>query len=278
MAGLGMRDDGATVRFESGRMVDAELVVCADGISSTARSLLSPGIEPQYAGYIGWRGLAPEADVSPETFATLLDALTYAGIPNSHIVLYACPNPDGPSAPAPGNRMVNWVWYRNVDPADLPALMTDKAGYTHAISLPAGGVQDRFVDELKRHAGRDWAPFLAEVVQQTPQPFIQVLIDHAVPRMVHRRAVLMGDAAFAARPHAAAGTAKAAEDAWRLADALVATGFDVDRALQQWEPGQLELGRSVIARNQAIGTRYQVTGEWEPGEPFLQFGLYGPGQ
>ncbi|HEV7887536.1 MAG TPA: hypothetical protein VGO92_08250 [Acidimicrobiales bacterium] len=265
--------DNAAITFDSGLTTQADLVLCTDGISSTARSLLSPETEAKYAGYIGWRGLAPEHDVKPETYDKLKDALTYAGIPESHIVLYACPSPDDPEA-----RAVNWVWYRNVEPDDLPALMTDKTGYTHAISLHAGGVQDRYVEQLKADAARDWPDFLAEVVQQTAQPFIQVITDVTIPRMVYGRTVIMGDAAFAARPHAAAGTAKAAEDAWKLADALTAADLDVDLALEKWEPTQLDLGRSVIARTQAIGTKYQFSGDWEPGEKFLEFGLYGPGR
>ena len=43
------------------------------------------------------------------------------------------------------------------------------------------------------------------------------------PRMAFGRLCLIGDAAFVARPHAAAGTAKAAEDGWQLARALRAS-------------------------------------------------------
>ena len=52
------------------------------------------------------------------------------------------------------------------------------------------------------------------------EPFVQLIVDVAVPRMVFGRICLLGDAAFALRPHAAVGTAKAAEDAWQLARAL----------------------------------------------------------
>ncbi len=62
--------------------------------------------------------------------------------------------------------------------------------------------------------------------------------DVAVPRMAFGRVAVMGDAAFAARPHAAAGTAKAAADAWALAAAVAATGGDVPTALARWEPGR----------------------------------------
>ena len=41
------------------------------------------------------------------------------------------------------------------------------------------------------------------------------------------RVALIGDAACAARPHAAAGTAKAAADGWALAAALGEAGGDI---------------------------------------------------
>ena len=49
--------------------------------------------------------------------------------------------------------------------------------------------------------------------------------------MAFGRVCLLGDAAFALRPHAAAGTAKAAADAWALAEALAASGGDLQAAL-----------------------------------------------
>lgn len=66
----------------------------------------------------------------------------------------------------------------------------------------------------------------------------------------------MGDAAFVARPHAAAGTAKAAEDAWKLAEAIKAADGEVIAALRIWESGQLGLGRSVLARTREAGGNY----------------------
>ena len=54
--------------------------------------------------------------------------------------------------------------------------------------------------------------------------------------MAFGRACLLGDAAFVVRPHAAAGTAKAAADAWALAEALARDG-DVPAALARWETG-----------------------------------------
>jgi len=91
--------------------------------------------------------------------------------------------------------------------------------------------------------------------------------------MAFGHACLIGDAAFGLRPHAAAGTAKAAEDAWKLGEAVREASGDVIAALEAWEPGQLELGRRVLARTRDAGQRSQFEGGWQVGDP-LPFGLY----
>ncbi|WP_367946698.1 hypothetical protein [Rhodococcoides kyotonense] len=87
---------------------------------------------------------------------------------------------------------------------------------------------------------------------------------------------MIGAAAGDARPHAAAGTAKAAANAWALFDALSSAG-DIAEALAKWEPGQLELGRQLLSRVKSMGARSQFDCTWTPGDPDLRFGLYGPG-
>jgi 2,6-dihydroxypyridine 3-monooxygenase len=98
---------------------------------------------------------------------------------------------------------------------------------------------------------------VAGVVLAAEEPFVQAILDVEVPRMAFGRVCLVGDAAFAVRPHAAAGTAKAAADAWALAAALRAQP-DVESALREWEPGQLALGRNLLERTRRIGRRSQI--------------------
>ena len=93
--------------------------------------------------------------------------------------------------------------------------------------------------------------------------------------MVFGRICLLGDAAFTARPHAAAGTAKAAENAWTLGAAMTLFDGDVIPALEHWERGQLALGRQLVARSREAGQRLQ-SGHWHVGEP-LSFGLHAAG-
>ncbi len=115
----------------------------------------------------------------------------------------------------------------------------------------------------------------AELIDRTPEPYIQIVLDIAVRQMAFGRVALIGDAAFAARPHAAAGTAKAAADAWALADALAAQP-DIPAALAAWEPGRLALGNDLLRRVSEMGARSQFTNSWDPADPALHFGLYGP--
>jgi 2,6-dihydroxypyridine 3-monooxygenase len=104
-----------------------------------------------------------------------------------------------------------------------------------------------------------------------------VIFDVELEQMAFGHVCLLGDAAWVARPHAAAGTAKAAADAWALGDAL-RQHDDVAEALTAWEPGQMELGRQLVERTRRIGRRSQVDGTWTPGDPELLFGLFRPGE
>ena len=147
------------------------------------------------------------------------------------------------------------------------------------MSLPPGGVREACLSEL-REAAMDLLPdSLAEVVVKTEEPFIQQIVDVEVPRMVFGRLCLIGDAAFTARPHAAAGTAKASADAWALAEQLQGGGGgDLNGALLRWQVAQLALGRGLLQRVRDMGERSQFRCTWRPEDPELRFGLWGPGR
>jgi 2,6-dihydroxypyridine 3-monooxygenase len=266
--------DRVGVRLASGVETNADLLVCADGIRSSARSRLVPDRRPRYAGYVAWRGTAAPAALSSETSRLLREAITYGILRHGHCLSYPIP---GPGSAADGGYLFNWLWYRNVpEGSDLAAVMTDREGRRRDISLPAGGVSEERVRRLREDAASALPPQIAELVAATDRPFIQAVFDADVPRMAFGRVCLIGDAAFACRPHAAAGSAKAAEDAYRLGTALRAARGDIGEALRAWEPGQIRLGQSVLERTRAAGQRSQVDCTWRVGEP-LPFGLYEAG-
>jgi 2,6-dihydroxypyridine 3-monooxygenase len=255
---------------------EADLLVCADGVSSLGRARLLPEVKPSYSGYVAWRGTVPERALPAASRELFGDAITYQVLNDSHILVYPIPGLDG--ALTPGQRLVNFVWYVNVaEGEDLDELMTGRDGVRRAVSLPPGAARPAAVAALRHAAASELAAPIAAVVADVAEPFVQVVYDIGVPRMAFGRVCLLGDAAFAVRPHAAAGTAKAAADGWALAAALTASGGDVPAALARWERDQLALGRDLLARCREIGDSSQFGGTFRPGDRRLIFGLYGPG-
>lgn len=264
------------VRFANGLEIEPQLAVCADGVRSTARTTLLAGAAPAYAGYVAWRGVVPETELTDATRTALDDAITYYVYANSHILVYPIPGLDG--SVEPGHRLVNIVWYRNYQAGDdVEHLLLDRNGERRDVSIPPGAVSDVHAAEARAVASARLPACIAEVVDSIEQLFVQVVFDMAIDRMVVGRTALIGDAAFSVRPHAAAGTAKAAADAWTLYESITAHADDVEAALAAWEPAQLELGASLLERTRDIGRRSQFDDSWVAGDPDLIFGLYAPG-
>ncbi len=272
VVGFHQTAESVVVEEVDGTTHSCDLLVCADGIRSTARRLLLPEVTIDYAGYIAWRGTTRPGDLPVQSAERIAGAITYAVLDRSHMLTYPIPpSDDDPSA----EPVANWLWYRNVAPGrDLQELFTDKEGAVRDLTVPPGSVQDKFVDMLRADAVSLLPPPLADAVLHSSDPFIQAVVDVAIPRMVFGRICIMGDAAFAARPHVAVGTAKAADDAWQLANAIkTCDAVDVDERLRSWEARQMKLGRSVMVRTRRAGERSQFEGSWEVGEQ-LPFGLY----
>jgi 2,6-dihydroxypyridine 3-monooxygenase len=262
-------DGRVRARFADGSSVVADLVVGADGIRSTVRALLFPRVGPSYAGYVAWRGTVGDRELPPSARG-LRGMLTYHVGHRTHMLAYEIPVPGHDAA-----RSMNWVWYRNLDEGALGALLTDRAGVAHDLSLPPGAVGDGFVRALIADAGI-LPPAFRDLVAATGAPFLQVIVDLAVPAMVRGRVCLLGDAAFSLRPHAAVGTAKAADDARALASAISTAGGDLPAALRTWEAERLRVGRAAARRSRAIGERAQFLGSFSPGDPAVAFGLRAP--
>jgi len=268
-------DQLVSIGFESGPHETADLVIAADGIRSTVRAQFHPEVSSEYAGYVAWRGTVPESDLPPEVVKRLGNAITYHVFANSHILVYPIPALDG--SVTSGERLFNFVWYRNyLESGDLNDLMTDETGELRSISVPPGLVGQHHVEEMRATAKARLPESLSAIVMAVAEPFLQVVYDIAVPQMRHGRVCLIGDAAFAVRPHAAAGTAKAAEDAWSL-DQYLNSSSSLEDALASWEHQQLSLGNSLLERTRSIGARSQFNNSWEPGDADLIFGLHGPG-
>jgi len=77
------RPDGVRVSFTDGTTQIADLLVGADGIRSTIRRSIRPDVEPQYAGYVAWRGTPTRQNSRPALATPSSIGLRFACRPRS---------------------------------------------------------------------------------------------------------------------------------------------------------------------------------------------------
>lgn len=251
-------DDQVVVRFADGTQVSADLLIGADGLFSSVRAKFAPDVRPVYAGYIAWRGLVEEQDLSYRTRSELCNWFAFSLPPGEQMLGY--PVAGANEQMEAGRRRYNFVWYRPAD-ADqrLPDLLTDVDGARHELSIPPTRIRPEVIAAMRGDAEQLLAPQFAEVVRQTSQPFIQAILDLEAPRMAcGARTVILGDAAFVARPHVGMGVTKAALDAAALADALRAHPTDLRAALAKFESSRLPFGAAVVRRARQLGAYMQA--------------------
>ena len=111
---------------------------------------------------------------------------------------------------------------------------------------------------MRAAAERLLPPQFRAVVRMIDEPILQPIYDLETPRMAFGRVAIIGDAAFVARPHVAAGVAKAADDAAALVAALT-SGQEVEPALRLFEAARLPVGRRIIERARHLGAYLQAT-------------------
>ncbi len=159
----------------------------------------------------------------------------------------------------PGHRRYNVLWYRPADEAtELRWLLTDVHGVTHSISIPPPLIRREAIAEMLAAGEHLIAPQFLPILRMMDEPILQPIYDLETPRMAFGRVAILGDAAFVARPHVAAGVSKAADDATALVAAL-GQNADVEAALKQFEAARLPVGRRIIERARHLGAYLQAT-------------------
>jgi 2-polyprenyl-6-methoxyphenol hydroxylase-like FAD-dependent oxidoreductase len=154
----------------------------------------------------------------------------------------------------PGHRDWNIVWYRPIvgDEA-LRDMCTDASGRHHGPAIPPPLVRPEVIASLKRDAHALLAPLIARLLEHA-QPFFQAIFDVESPRLASGRVVLLGDAAFVARPHVGMGVTKAALDALCLSKSISNSRNDLPAALERYDRLRGEFGRRCVARARRLGS------------------------
>lgn len=248
--------DHALVTLQDGSTHRADLVIAADGFRSGIREQLLPAVGLEYAGYIAWRGLVDEAQISSATHAAIFDKFAFCLPPREQILGYPVAG-DGNSIQA-GERRYNFVWYRATREEDeLPNLLTDATGKHWANGIPPGLIRPDVLADMENAAAELLAPQFAEIVTKTAQPLFQPIFDLTVPRMAFGRIALLGDAAFVARPHCGMGVTKAAGDAMAIVRALAAHA-SVGEALEAYSAERVQVGQAIVEHARHLGAYMQA--------------------
>ena len=246
------------VQCEDGSQYEAELLIASDGIRSGVRAQVAPEVQPEYAGYIAWRGVCDEACLSQRTLDTLFNYFGFC-LPDGEQML-GYPVAGSGNDNRPGKRRYNFVWYRPAsEDKELISLLTDDDGHYYPTGIPPLKVSWKHIAHMRQVAREILAPQYAEILEKTAAPFLQAIYDVRSEQIVFGRVALMGDAAFVGRPHVGMGVTKAGDEAMVIAKHIARLGV-TPQALQAYSDERLKLGQQVVARAQYLGRYMQAQG------------------
>jgi 2-polyprenyl-6-methoxyphenol hydroxylase-like FAD-dependent oxidoreductase len=214
--GLDQDEQGVSARFADGSSARGQLLIGADGLHSTVRSLLFGPARPRYGGYTAWRA------VTRFDLGRLAPGETWGR----------------------GQRFGQW------------GMSDGRAYWYATLSTPEGqgdppqgrkrGLSEQF---------RGWHAPIPELIEATDESAILRNDVHdrpPLPRWSAGRVTLLGDAAHPMTPDMGQGACQAIEDAVILADAL-RDAADLPSALRAYEARRLPRTRRVVRESREAG-------------------------
>ena len=180
------REDAVTAELTDGAIATYDLLVGADGVTSTIREAALPGAErPEYVGQAAWRARVPRGDLPPELVAAYGPNAKPGVIPVSaeHAYLFC---------------LVTVPRFERLDRERFPELLR---AALRGFGGPVGTVRDLISDPQQIH----YSP-LTPVIVSTP--------------WYRDRCVVIGDAVHATTPHLGYGAGLAVEDGILLAEEI----------------------------------------------------------
>ena len=190
--GFEQNDEWARVRFANGAVVEADVVVAADGIHSELRPHVFPPSKPIFHGTISYRGLIARERLPDWP----MDRWQMWAGPSKHFLVF----------PVRHGAMINYVGF----------VPTDEE-MKESWSAPGD-------PDVLRRAFEGWDPRIGDVLQQVDKTFRWALYDREpLPTWTQGRLTLLGDAAHPMLPHLGQGANQSIEDGMALATVLAET-------------------------------------------------------
>ncbi|KAK3986771.1 zeaxanthin epoxidase, chloroplastic [Cladorrhinum sp. PSN332] len=253
--GQDQNDGGVTVWFvdEDGATdsITADLVIGADGLHSTVRTLVEAPTKKEYSGYVTWRGTVPENELPGEMAGYFARRITLNLLSRSYIVIYVIPRDAGSFEP--GSRLINWVWYQNfADPSpELTQVLTDINGQTHGNTVPAGLVRPEIWKHyLAARIGSMAAP-VAKLIGSSEKVFVTKVNDSICDKAVYHdgKVLLVGDALTTFRPHFALATEQGGRHCLGLGKV-----WNGEVSLEEWEKEATKHATKTWLLSRVLGT------------------------
>ncbi|PCJ91576.1 MAG: 2-polyprenyl-6-methoxyphenol hydroxylase [Hyphomicrobiales bacterium] len=224
--GFEQSPDKATISFENGAKVEADIVIAADGIHSTLQHYVVPPADPVYSGSLAYRGTIPH-ELMP---GWPMDVWQMWLGENKHFLVF----------PLRAGKIINFVGFVSADVAERESW--SEPGSSDMLRAEFAGWDDKLV-ELLTHVEKTfrWGLF-----DRDP-------LDH----WINGRLALLGDAAHAMLPHLGQGANQSIEDGMAFATILSKTSSgDFAQALDAYQNFRLERVASVQTNARKNGLRY----------------------
>ena len=209
-------DNGVSVTDSDGETHHGSALIGADGLWSTVRDWIAPGLRPAYAGATAYRSLI-RRDSLPEPFSSSIAGLWLG--PRSHLVHYAVQGGSAINIVAVAETgQASEGWNRSADRE------TVLSSFERWNKVPLGLI------EAAPH-WRAWSLFALR----------------PLPQWSRGAAVLLGDAAHPVLPYLAQGAGLAIEDAAKLAELVGASRAEPSAAFST-SPIASSSNRSAVGR------------------------------
>jgi len=228
LVGYDTRGNKVVARFSTGKEIEADFLIGADGIHSHVRSQLLDYDEPIYRGYTVWRGIsgAVSAGISPATAIEIHGPGQRFGI-----------------GPVGGGRTGWWAAANAAQPAGTHEHQREDAQH-----------------ELLR-LFKDWYPPAVRLIEATlPQLILTTSAFDREPcaKWGNKRVTLLGDAIHPTTPNLGQGGCLAIEDAFVLARCFEKYG-PTEAALRKYEGCRYSRTAAITKYSRYYGR----VGQWE---------------